>query len=313
MKKIILCLILFLNAALFTEEDIEKMLEIEEIKYETQEKKNEYKQLEAEAIKIKGQVFLRNQDSEYWVQLFEKDEIKEKSMIITMEKSEVQIRLKTGSVIMLEEKTRAVFEDLKQHINKENMTETGIKLFWGSVYSNVKKVLETGSKYEIRTNTATAGVRGTKFKVKMDKNGKSEVKVYEGRVGIFRRDKKGKEVFVEKNEKMQIENTGELLDKERHIEEPPNVDEEEKENGEEKNENENEKNQITETNIDLENIVNQFIQEETNKFLNEENNGKDEENKSEGETETETETENQYEEKKKDEKVKTNRLILEIK
>lgn len=60
--------------------------------------------------------------------------------------------------------------------------KTGISLWVGKIFSNIKKKLKLRSKYEIKVPTAVMGVRGTEFYVLSLANGEFEVAVLEGTV-----------------------------------------------------------------------------------------------------------------------------------
>ena len=74
---------------------------------------------------------------------------------------------------------------LKCQLNKSTQTETSLfKLDVGQIWIRILKVLTQQSKFEIRTPTATAGVRGTIFSVQVTPDGNTEVSVYEGTVSV---------------------------------------------------------------------------------------------------------------------------------
>lgn len=70
-----------------------------------------------------------------------------------------------------------------------------IKLFNGSVWNKVKKILG-GNSYEVSTDRSSGGVRGTEFEVTADEN-KTTYKVYEGKVEVtpLMSDKTNKELI----------------------------------------------------------------------------------------------------------------------
>jgi len=74
---------------------------------------------------------------------------------------------------------------LKCHINTSSHAEMSIfKLDAGSIWIRVIKVLSQKSKFEVKTPTATAGVRGTVFSVHVAPDGETKVSVYEGQVAV---------------------------------------------------------------------------------------------------------------------------------
>ncbi len=74
---------------------------------------------------------------------------------------------------------------LKCQINKARNTEQSVfKLDAGRIWIRVIKALSGKSKFEVRTPTATAAVRGTVFAVAVDQDGATQVSVYEGQVDV---------------------------------------------------------------------------------------------------------------------------------
>ena len=73
---------------------------------------------------------------------------------------------------------------LQCQINNTTKAETSLfKLDAGEILVRVRKLLSGQSKFEIQTPTATAGVRGTVFAVRVE-SGKTEVEVFEGQVKV---------------------------------------------------------------------------------------------------------------------------------
>jgi hypothetical protein len=69
----------------------------------------------------------------------------------------------------------------------DKRTDTALSLFQldvGRIWARVIRGLSADSKFEIRTPTATAGVRGTTFSVEVGPDGSTEIRVYEGDVEV---------------------------------------------------------------------------------------------------------------------------------
>ena len=71
----------------------------------------------------------------------------------------------------------------------------------------INKKLETGAKYEIKSGSVVAGVRGTKFLVTNLKGGKVEIKVNEGFV-VVTNTVENKEYVIQLNQKITIDEKG---------------------------------------------------------------------------------------------------------
>ena len=74
-------------------------------------------------------------------------------------------------------------EVLKCQLNSATKADVSLfRLDVGKVFVRVRKLLSPRSKFEVLTPTATAGVRGTMFSVKVDPRGCTQVSVLEGQV-----------------------------------------------------------------------------------------------------------------------------------
>lgn len=223
MKKIIFAIMfIFASAFMFSESKIDDLMKSDaEVHSDLSVKKSDAKvSKEAYVDKVTGQAFLKSDNSENWVQIVEKSVIKEKMSVITMENSKVKIKTKDGGFINLGQKTKVYFETMKGDPKKEEISETGIKLLWGKIYSNVKKKVESGGKYEVKTGSVVAGVRGTKFLVESEKDGKTDLTVYEGKVAAKKLDS-DYEVLVGKGERIHVREDGTFEEKMKHEQQPP--------------------------------------------------------------------------------------------
>lgn len=73
----------------------------------------------------------------------------------------------------------------KSHFNRLNRSETSLfRLQRGKVWTWVRRLLTSDSRFEIQTPGAVAGVRGTVFSVAVEENGHTRVAVLEGRVSV---------------------------------------------------------------------------------------------------------------------------------
>lgn len=265
--------ILFGSITLYAVDDIDELMKDEREIYKEKllkENKEEFKIVDALVEEVYGKVFVKFDNDETWIQITKGDKIKEKTTLITLEKSEVSIKLLNETIVDIKENTRVFFYNLRQSPEKEELTETGMKLFTGKIFSNVKNILNTGSKYEINTGSATAGVRGTKFLVELFKDKQSAITVYEGAVYLTNNETKY-ETIITKNEKIIVDKNGIFGDRKSHEEKEPSKYKEktetESENKEEKPLKE-EKESEQDLDVDLEWIkenLSEYIQNEEEK------------------------------------------------
>lgn len=157
--------------------------------------------------KLIGQAFLQKDGSKVWLQLIPNTLIEEKVTIVTMEDSELKIKLDNDISVNVGAKTKVYIESLKSKPKTESLNEAGLKLMFGKLYSNINKKLETGAKYEIKSGSVVAGVRGTRFLVTNIQGGRVEIKVYDGFVTVTN-TVENKEYTIMTNQKVNIDEKG---------------------------------------------------------------------------------------------------------
>ncbi len=112
------------------------------------------------------------------------DIIKEKDIIKTGKDSFCDIRI-GGSIIRIKSKSSVTMSHL---IRKGNVEDTTIGLTVGKMLCKPKKLLKS-EKFIVKTPTAVAGVRGTRFIVEADSKKTTRIKVFNGKVKVARRIK----------------------------------------------------------------------------------------------------------------------------
>ena len=100
--------------------------------------------------------------------------------IRTTATSEALITFFNGSTLKLEPNTDILIEQLEYDENNHSVIV--IRQWIGTTWSRVVELVGPDSRYEIRTPSASALVRGTYFMVMVDEEGKTTVKVIEGDV-----------------------------------------------------------------------------------------------------------------------------------
>jgi hypothetical protein len=130
---------------------------------------------------IIGTVKVRKGESPTWKDGRPNMVLKEKDAVRTFVESQVEIMTSEGSVLRLDENTTLEMSTLK--VFGGGAQTTKIKILNGTVLANVKKLVNTGSKFDFETPTAVASIRGTTvgFDVSSEK---TLVKVYDGEVMV---------------------------------------------------------------------------------------------------------------------------------
>ena len=99
-----------------------------------------------------------------------------------------------GSIIRVKEKSNVRLSELYQ---KDDVEKTMVDLEVGKLLCKAKKLSKSES-FLVKTPTAIAGVRGTKFTVEADIQKTSRIKVFNGNVTVLKRVKQLENIEVEK-------------------------------------------------------------------------------------------------------------------
>jgi len=134
---------------------------------------------EAYIKNIIGTVKVRKGQSPTWKDAMPNMVLKEKDAVRTYMESQVEIMTSEGSIIKLDENTTLEMSVLKEFGGGAQSTK--VKILNGTVLANVKKFVNTGSKFDFETPTAVASIRGTIVGFDVTKE-KTVIKVYEGEV-----------------------------------------------------------------------------------------------------------------------------------
>lgn len=121
------------------------------------------------------------------------DLLKDNDKIVTGNSASCDIRL-GESVIRLKEKSVMMVSQL---LKKGDQESVALGLDMGKMLCKPKKLMKEES-FVVRTPTAVAGVRGTRFIVEADANKTTRIKVYDGKVKVVKRiDKLEQKVGLE--------------------------------------------------------------------------------------------------------------------
>ncbi len=108
--------------------------------------------------------------------------IKEKDSLVTGAQSSCDVRI-GESIIRIKENSKVLISQLMRSGNLEN---TGLGLEVGKVLCKPRKLMKSES-FLVKTPTAVAGVRGTKFTVEADQQKTTRIKVFDGEVKVIKR------------------------------------------------------------------------------------------------------------------------------
>lgn len=137
----------------------------------------------AAVSEVQGQVEVRRRDTRDFVPLGTTRHVVAGDVLRTDPSSSMTLNWADGSRIRVG--PGSTLQVMKCQFNTARKADTYLfRLDVGQVWVRVLKALSGPSKFEIRTPTATAGVRGTVFSVHVDTTGATRVSVLEGEVAL---------------------------------------------------------------------------------------------------------------------------------
>lgn len=104
-------------------------------------------------------------------------------VVETRKRTRLEVRLADGSVLRLGPLSRAEIAAASFGETPEERNVSA-KLLVGRIWANVAKAVGGEARFEVRTENAVAGVRGTTFRVDAAKDRSVVVKVYSGTVAV---------------------------------------------------------------------------------------------------------------------------------
>ncbi len=110
--------------------------------------------------------------------LYEGDQIK------ILSKSRAEIILDNQSVVRLAENSLLTIAKIEE-VPAAKRQATSLDLSLGRLWTKATKFFNPGSRYEVRTPTAIAGVQGTTYQVIVAESRETKVKVYQGEVSVY--------------------------------------------------------------------------------------------------------------------------------
>ncbi len=137
----------------------------------------------AVVTRLDGQAHVYSKGQKKGRPLHKNDVIKKDQEIKVGERSRIELRFPDGTVMRFAERSTVKMDDIiydaKSKDKKVRVDMTG-----GKLWANVKKLVTTDSKVEVKTVNAVAGVRGTTYQVNVDEDNSAMVKVYDGSVYV---------------------------------------------------------------------------------------------------------------------------------
>ena len=132
---------------------------------------------------LQGEAYLLNEGQVKGIPLKEQDLLHKEDVVNTGNGAIVEIRLPDGSFVRFSENTNFKVSDL--HYDRE----TGIrgfkfKLFLGKSWANVIELMGRKKGFEIASENAVAGVKGTVYRMNVNKDKSVFIRVYKGSIRV---------------------------------------------------------------------------------------------------------------------------------
>ncbi|MBW1799881.1 MAG: FecR domain-containing protein [Deltaproteobacteria bacterium] len=137
----------------------------------------------ATLVDFSGNVTLQKPDESIWLPVEKNIPLEKGDRIRTEKNAFAEILMDDGSLVKLEENAEMTLEEISaEHDTKK--IDSSLFLWFGRVLSNIVKFTHTRSRFNIRTPTMVAGVRGTEFVVEATDSKETEVGVFDGSVAV---------------------------------------------------------------------------------------------------------------------------------
>lgn len=110
--------------------------------------------------------------------------------VTTHIKSRIEIKMPDKSIVRFAEKTTFVL-DSATYNPKTKKRDINVNMILGKTWAKVPKFSGSKGRFAITTKTSVAGVRGTDFRMNVNKDNSAVLKVYAGEVAVSKRQDTG--------------------------------------------------------------------------------------------------------------------------
>ncbi|MBL8517894.1 MAG: FecR domain-containing protein [Betaproteobacteria bacterium] len=111
--------------------------------------------------------------------------VKEGQKLATGDNGFVTLQLADGSTLTVQSKSKVNVDNARKLANTGGVLDTVFKVVSGRVEAGVERQRGPAARFEVKTDTSTMGVRGTKFRVAADEAGKvTKSEVLTGKIGV---------------------------------------------------------------------------------------------------------------------------------
>jgi hypothetical protein len=111
------------------------------------------------------------------------DRLSKDQKVQVADRSRIEMRFPDGTVMRFSERSTVKLNDVYYN-RRSGDKSVKVDLVLGKLWANVKKLVTSGSRVEVKTTNAVAGVRGTVYRVNVEEDKSAVVKVYDGSVSV---------------------------------------------------------------------------------------------------------------------------------
>ena len=137
----------------------------------------------ATLIDFEGQVLIQKGGENIWLPVEKDMPLEQGDHLKTGAKSFAEILVDDGSQIKLEENSEITLSELSADSQNKSITAS-VYLWFGRMLSNISRLANSRSRFEVQTPTVVAGVRGTDFAVEVVDGKQTDVGVFDGEVAV---------------------------------------------------------------------------------------------------------------------------------
>jgi len=137
---------------------------------------------EPEVSYLEGRAELRSGADGEWSAVTKGARVAEGATLRTGPKTRLELSFDDGSKVRLGSDARMTVSAAR--FDGQQRKSVSLRLFIGQVWANVAKAVSADSQFEVRTDNAVGGVRGTSFAVLAAADTSAIVRVYAGSVGV---------------------------------------------------------------------------------------------------------------------------------
>ncbi|MFP4038964.1 MAG: FecR domain-containing protein [Desulfosudaceae bacterium] len=138
---------------------------------------------QAEITLLDGNAHLVDRDMKVVRSLSLADTVAEGSRVKVADKSRIELRLPDESYIRFD--AGAVFELTGLSADKKaGKRDIDVNMVMGNIWATVSRLFSKKERFDVSTKTSVAGIRGTKYRLKVNPDQSAVVKVYEGALEV---------------------------------------------------------------------------------------------------------------------------------